>query len=567
MLLELPASAHATLEWSWERWQPFYAALEAAPITDPAAWLAAWSQVADLLTETYTRLLVATTRDTTDSVADSRFRAFLADVYPRAMAADQALKRKFLDAGVEPEGFAVPLRNLRAEAELFREANLPLLTEEQRLGNEHNRIIGAQTIEWAGRELTIPQTEPLLEDPDRATREEVWRRAAARQLADREAINRIWRQLLALRRQLAANADLPDYRAYAWRLRQRFDYAPDDCLRFHEAIEAVAVPAARRVYARRAARLGLARLRPWDTHARAPHEAPLRPFRDGADLAERGEAVLMRVDPELGSYFATLRREEFLDLDNRKGKAPGGYCAYFPVVQRPFIFMNAVGLPGDVRTLLHEAGHAFHDFEMAHLPYHRQREAPIEFAEVASMAMELLAAPYLRRSDGGYYEPSEYARARIEHLEGILTFWPYMAVVDGFQHWAYTNPETADDPAACDAAWDRLWARFMDGVDWSGLDAERMTGWHRKQHIYRYPFYYVEYGLAQLGAVQVWRNAMRDQAGAVAAYRRALALGGAAPLPDLFHAAGARFAFDTTVLREAVELIEGVIDTLERAEG
>jgi oligoendopeptidase F len=306
-------------------------------------------------------------------------------------------------------------------------------------------------------------------------------------------------------------------------------------------------------------------LRPWDTHARAPHEAPLRPFGDGAELAERGEAVLTRVDGELGGHFATLRREGFLDLDNRKGKAPGGYCAYFPVARRPFIFMNAVGLPGDVRTLLHEAGHAFHDFEMARLPYHQQRDAPIEFAEVASMAMELLAAPYLRRSDGGYYDQAEYARARIEHLEGILTFWPYMAVVDGFQHWAYTNPEAAADPAACDAAWDRLWGRFMHGVDWSGLDAERMTGWHRKQHIYRYPFYYVEYGLAQLGAVQVWRNALSDQAGAVAAYRRALALGGTATLPDLFQAAGARFAFDAGALREAVELIEGTIGALEQA--
>lgn len=237
MLLDLPTSAQTTLDWSWEHWQPFYAALEAAPIADPAAWLAAWSQVADLLAETSSRLVVATTRNTTDSVAEARYRAFLGDVYPRALAADQVLKRKFLDAGIEPEGFAVPLRNLRAEVELFREANLPLLAEERRLGNEYNRIIGGQTIEWAGRELTIPQTEPLLEEPDRAVREEVWRRAAARQLADREAINQLWRQLLALRRQLAANAGLPDYRAYAWRLLRRFDYTPDDCLHFHEAIE------------------------------------------------------------------------------------------------------------------------------------------------------------------------------------------------------------------------------------------------------------------------------------------------------------------------------------------
>ncbi len=563
MLNDLPTTAEATRDWSWAEWQPAFAALQAAPLDDPHGWLAAWTRLANLFGETYARLSVATTCDTTDATAEARFRAFLTDVYPQAMAADQALKRKLLDAGIEPAGFAVPLRNMRAEAELFREANLPLLSEERRLGNEYNKLIGAQTIAWVGRELTIAQTAPLLEEPDRTVREQVWRQAAARQLADRAAINQLWRQLLQLRRQLAANAGLPDYRAYAWQLRQRFDYTPDDCLRFHEAIEAVAVPAAQRVYARRAARLGLERLRPWDTHARAADEAPLRPFRDGAELAARGEAVLTRVDPQLGAYLATMRRESLLDLDNRKGKAPGGYCTYFATARRPFIFMNAVSLPGDVRTLLHEAGHAFHNFETAHLPYHQQRHAPIEFAEVASMAMELLAAPYLRAADGGYYDEAGYARARIEHLEGILTFWPYMAVVDGFQHWAYTNPHAADDPAACDAAWDRLWTRFMPGVDWSGLTDERVTGWHRKQHIYRYPFYYVEYGLAQLGAVQVWRNALADQAGAVAAYRRGLALGGTVTLPELFAAAGARFAFDHTTLQEAVTLIEATIAEIE----
>lgn len=562
MSIALPGTALDTLDWGWEQWRPAFDELRAAPLSAESApgWLAAWTRVSNLLGETYSRLSVATTVDTTDADAEARFRAFLGEVYPQWMAADQELKRALLDSGLEPDGFAVPLRDIRADAELFREANLPLLTDERRLGNEYNKLIGAQTVSWEGQELTIQQVAPLLQDADRGVRERAWRLASDRQLADREPINQLWRQLLALRLKLAANADLPDYRAYAWRLRKRFDYTPDDCLRFHEAIEAAAVPAAARVYARRAARLGLERLRPWDTEGRSPDEAPLRPFSGGEELAARGESVLGRVDEELGEQFATMRREGLLDLDNRKGKAPGGYCTSFPAAQRPFIFMNAVGLPGDVRTLLHEAGHAFHVFEASPLPYHQQRAVPMEFAEVASMAMELLAAPYLRAGDGGYYaDEASYARARVEHLEGILTFWPYMAVVDGFQHWAYTNPQAADDPAECDAAWDRLWARFMGAVDWSGLDAERVTGWHRKQHIYRYPFYYVEYGLAQLGAVQVWRNALRDQAAAVTAYRRALALGGTAALPDLFAAAGAHFAFDTVTMQEAVDLIEATL--------
>lgn len=560
----LPDGAAAALDWPWERWQPHYAALAEAPLAaeTAAGWLAGWTRLTNLLNETSARLHVATTVDTADSAAEARFRAFIGGVLPPAMAADQRLKDRLLASGLEPEGFAVPLRDMRAEAELFCEENLPLLAEDRRLGTEYNKIIGAQTVSWRGEERTLLQLGPVLQGPDRAEREAAWRLASARQLADRAAINELWGRVFALRGRIAANAGLASYRDYAWRARRRFDYTPDDCLRFHEAIEAAVVPAAARVYERRRQRLGLAGLRPWDTDAR-PADAPeLRPFRGQEELAARAEAVLARVDPQLGAHFATMRREGLLDLENRRGKAPGGYCTSFPVAQRPFIFMNAVGLPGDVRTILHEDGHAFHSFEMQGLPYSQQRAITMEFAEVASMAMELLAAPYLRRADGGYYDEAGYAQARVEHLEGILLFWPYMAVVDGFQHWAYNHPEQGGDPAACDAAWAGLWARFTPGVDWSGLDDELVTGWHRKQHIHRAPFYYVEYGLAQLGAVQVWRNALADQAGAVARYRRALALGSTAALPELYAAAGARFAFDTATMQAAVDLIEEQIAAL-----
>ncbi len=565
MLLDLPTETTTTLDWGWAQWRPAFDELRSTPISaaNVAVWLGAWGRLNDLVSETFARLSVATTVDTTDTVAEARYQTFLTAVFPPWLAAEQDLKRALLASGLEPEGFAVPLRDLRAEAELFREANLPLLAEERRLANEYNRVLGAQTISWEGRELTVQQATPLLDEPDRALREQVWRLVTERQLADREALNQLWGELLHLRMNLAANAGLPGYLDYIWRAYRRFDYTPDDCLRFHEAIEATVVPAAARVYARRAARLGLEQLRPWDIDARSAHETPLRPCRDATDLVIRTEAVLQQVDPDLGAYFTTMRREQLLDLENRKGKAPGGYCSSFETARRPFIFMNAVGLATDVRTLLHEAGHAFHIFETSGLPYHQQRNVPMEFAEVASMAMELLAGPYQRASDGGYYvDEAAYARARIQHLEGILTFWPYMAVVDAFQHWAYSHPAEAVEPAACDAAWDRLWARFMGAVDWSGLDDTRVTGWQRKQHIFRYPLYYVEYGLAQLGAVQVWRNALRDQAGAVAAYRHGLALGATATLPELFAAAGARFAFDVSTMNEAVELIESTIAAL-----
>jgi oligoendopeptidase F len=375
---------------------------------------------------------------------------------------------------------------------------------------------------------------------------------------------------LDVRRQLAANAGSPDYRAYRWQQLLRFDYTPEDCAAFHEAIEREVVPAAERAYERRRQRLGLAALRPWDLDVDARGRAPLRPFTQVADLEARCAAILDRVDPELGGQFAVMRREGLLHLDNRKGKAPGGYCTAFPLAERPFIFMNAVGLHDDVNTVLHEAGHAFHDFHIfgaRDLPYHQQWEIGMEIAEVASMSMELLAAPYLPASEGGFYTDQDAARARVEHLESILYFWPFMAVVDAFQHWAYTHPDDAADAANCDATWSGLWCRFMSGVDWSGLADEMADGWRQRLHIFQVPFYYVEYGLAQLGAVQVWRNALSDQAGAVAAYRQALALGGTAALPDLYAAAGARFAFDAPTLREAVTLIEQTIGQLDAAQG
>lgn len=562
----LPVSTLDMLDWDWEDYAPFFADLQSrSPATDPTGWLRDWSRLSSYAQEVYARIYVATTSDTADKVAEQRYQAYLRDVYPRAMEAEQELRQAWIAAGCEVAGFDVPLRNMRAEIELFREANLPLLSEETRLGNEYNKIIGAQTIEWQGRELTIPQLQPIYQEPDRELREQAWHAASARQFADRAAINANWQQMMELRAQIAANAQMADYRAYSWQRLLRFDYSPDDCETFQQAIETVVVPAAQRVYERRRERLGLSALRPWDLSVDPLGRPPLRPFEDVGQLEARCGQVLAAVDAELGDYFAVMRREKLLDLANRKGKAPGGYCIGLPVVQRPFIFMNAVGVADNVRTVLHEAGHAFHVFEKRPLPYRQQHSVPMEFAEVASMAMELLASPYLSAAAGGFYDEADAARARIEHLEHILLFWPYMAVVDAFQHWVYTNHAAASDPANCDATWFALWQRFMPGVDWGGLDDIVATGWQRKQHIHRRPFYYVEYGLAQLGAVQVWQAARDDQAAAVAAYRQSLALGGTATLPELYAAAAARFAFDADTLGAAVHLIETTIAELETA--
>lgn len=567
MFNSLPRDSRDYIDWTWEQIAPYYAELAERPLNEGNVvdWLADRARINQLVEDIFSRLYVAVTLDTTDEAAEARYNRFNETVMPQAQIADQALKQKLLASGIEPADYAIELRAIRTEAELFREQNVPLFVEENKLRNEYDKIAGAQTVMWNGEEKTVAQMRPLYQEPDRMVREQAWRLVAERQLADRAAFNDLWVRMLTLRRQIAQNADLPDYRAFAWRSMQRFDYAPEDCFAFHRAIEETVVPAASRLYEKRRQRLGVETLRPWDLDVEPAGRPPLRPFQQVSNLIETSAQIFHQVDAQLGRYYDTMRQEALLDLENRKGKAPGGYCTSFPVSERPFIFMNAVGLHDDVQTLLHEGGHAFHVFEAAKLPIHRQRTAPIEFCEVASMSMELLAAPYLAAENGGFYHVEEANRARVEHLETMIQFWPYMAVVDAFQHWVYTHVDDAINPDNCDAVWAEQWDRFMKGIDYSGLEDVKATGWHRKLHIFQIPFYYVEYGLAQLGAAQVWRNALTDPAAATAAYRAALALGGTAPLPALFSAAGAKFAFDTATLGEAVSLIERTITQLDPA--
>jgi oligoendopeptidase F len=554
------------LSLTWADFEPTARELIERPLNPQTLedWLRDWSDFSRVNAELSNRLYVAATQNTEDALVQQRYQRYLDELLPKILESEQSFKKRLLECGMEPVGMEIPLRNMRTQAEIFRQANLPLISEELKLGNEYDEIIGAQTIVWEGEERTLPQMTPFYESQDRALREKVWRSISERQLADRARINDLWQRCLNVRTQIAENAGFDNFRSYTWKNMLRFDYTPADSLAFHKAIEEVVIPAAAEVRARRAQRLGIDRPRPWDTEVDPLGRPPLRPFKTPEDLETTCHTILNRVDPQLGTYFATMRQVGLLDLENRKHKAPGGYCTNFDWVRQPFIFMNAVGKHDDVQTLLHEAGHAFHVFETAHLPYLFQLDVTMEFAEVASMAMELLAAPYLGKSQGGFYSRTDEARARIKHLEEMLLFWPYMAVVDAFQHWVYENQEAAADPANCDREWANLWHRFMDRlVDTGGLDEWVATGWQRKMHIFQVPFYYIEYGLAQMGAVQVWASARKDQAAAVAAYRHALSLGGTRSIPDLYKAAGARFAFDAHTLREAVSLMMAVISELE----
>lgn len=560
-----PASPLEALEWSWEKFSPFYQDLVERPVNEETLeeWMRDWSQVDMLVREVYSRLYVATTLDTSDGAAEKLFFHFLEEIFPNSEAAAQRLKEKLLESGLAPVNFENQIRKMRAESNLFCQGNLPLLSEEHKLANMYDKIVGAQVVEWEGQEVTLHQLQPVYQDTDRNKREQAWRLAMARWLEDRQAINELWQEFMQLREKLAQNASHPDYRSYRWQQLLRLDYTPVQCEQFADAIEQVVVPAASKLYEKRRRQLGYDNLHPWDLNVDPLDRSPLRPYQTDDELQRKCSAIFHKVDPELGEYFETMRREGLLDLENRKGKAPGAYCIDYLMTRRPFIFMNAVGLHDDVQTMLHETGHAFHVFETGHLPYIQQQTYGTEIAEVASMSMELLSAPYLTANQGGFYSPPEAARARIEKMEEMLFFWPYMAVVDQFQHWVYMHHEAASNPDSCDAKWDALWQRFMPGVDWNGLEAEKVTGWHRKLHIHQVPFYYVDYGLAQLGAVQVWANSQQDQAAAVRSYRHALSLGDTRPLPDLFAAADARLAFDPDTLGKAVDLLMNTIKELE----
>lgn len=568
MPLKLPSTLEELMALTWREIEPRYRLLVRREVTaaNVDSWLANWSRLTEVVYEQNNRLALETSIDTANKDAEKRYQENIDAVFTPSRRYEQKLREKLLTSGLIPEGMEIPIRNMRAEAELFQESNLPLLVEEQKLNNEYEQIIGAQTVQWNGEELTYTEIQKILvEENDRSVREQAWRAMRERMFADQPVIHELWRKLFPLRQQIAANAGLSDYRAYAWKQKQRFDYTPKDCKIFHTSIEKVVVPAAQRVHERRKKKMGLKSVRPWDEYVDPLARPALSPFRRVTQLTSGVANIFDRFDPVLGGYFHTMLAENLLDLKSRKNKTEGAFCTVFEWSHKPFILMNAVGLNYDVQTLIHESGHAFHGFESARLPYIMQRNAPMEFNEIASQAMELIAAPYL--TDSGLYTPAEAARARIENLEDILLFWAYVAIVDSFQHWMIENPLRGADPKKCDAKWKKLYERFLPGVDYEGIEKFLPTQWHHQSHILQSPFYYIEYGIAQLGAVQIWANALKDPAAATQAYRTSLSLGATASLPDLFAAAGAKLAFDRKTLQSAVTLIESQIAELEKVTG
>lgn len=545
----------------WTAIEPYYKSLTDRPVTSVAEferWLMDWSELDSAFEEEGTARHVAMTCATDDAEREKRFLHFLENVRPHREPWHDLLRRRYVELvdRLQPPAkrYEVLTRSVRGGIEIFREENIPLQIEDDKLKQQYQKIVGAMVVKFRDEELTLQQLGRYLEEPDRAVREETWRLSNDRFLTDAAELDKIYHQMVGLRHHIAQNADCRDYREYAFKAMERFDYRPEDCLAFHEAIERVCVPAVAELMAERQRKLGIETIRPWDTAVDPDGRAPLRPFKTDAELIDGCSRIFHKVSGDLGGVFETMRRAEVLDLGSRKGKAPGGYQACFDERRMPFIFMNAVGTEGDVRTLLHEGGHAFHTWACRNDPLLAYRHYPIEFAEVASMGMECLSLPHLEQ----FYGP-ESNRARKRFFSEIVQFFPYMARIDGFQHYVYTNVE--HDSERRKDEWQKLTKRFSPFIDLRGLDAFDRHSWHRKLHCFEVPFYYVEYGIAQLGALQVWVNSKRDYEQAVAFYRNGLALGGSRPLPELFEAAGCKFDFSEKTLRP---LIEAVMEEIGR---
>ena len=558
----LPKSPADLADATWPEIATYYDALASvAPTRESArAWLREWSLLEELVNEAASQALIAYTGNTADADAETRYLRFVTEIQPNVEARQTGLAQLLIATGIDDADITILLREFRTTVSIFREANVSRFAQIEELSAAYQKLAGGLSVEIDGQTLTIPQLQPLLESDDRVARERAYRAGADAYLSRRDEMSELFGKMYALRQEVARESGFPHFEAFAFASKHRYDYTADDVARFHDAVADVVTPAAARVHAYRRERLGVDSVRPWDLAVDPDGLAPLRPFRDAAEFVATSGRIFTALDADLGSRFADMARDGLLDLQSRQNKAPGGYCTTLHHRKQPFVFMNAVGVSDDVTTLVHEAGHCFHAYLASHQELIWQRGTGSEAAELASMSMELLAAP-LFAMPVGYYTPDQARRAQAAHLEDVLLALPHIASVDAFQRWIYTSGEGHDRDAR-DAAWLRLRARFEHGIDWTGLEAERTARWYRQLHIFELPFYYIEYGIAQLGALQVWKRSLTDPEGALAGYKAALRLGGTQSLPALYAAAGARLIFDAAGMRELVGLVEDRLETL-----
>lgn len=543
----------------WQSLLPYFAKLEERSlnsVTELEEWLRDASELEAVISEEACWRQIKMTCDTENKLLEESFNYFMLQLQPHIQPWSDKLNRKLLAsphvADLPKVPYATFLRNIRKQIDLYREANVPLQAEISVLQQQFGVIAGKMTIEVKGQEYTLQQAAKFLEDEDRSLREQVYRQIADRRYQDRESLDQLFDQLLQKRNQLAINAGMDNYRQYRFLELGRFDYDKPMCEQFHAAVKEVVMPLVNAIYTKKKERLGLDTLRPWDIEAEPLGTKPLRPFSNGKELTEKSIACLRRLHPFFGGCIETLRSKGHLDLESRKGKAPGGYNCPLAETGAPFIFMNAAGTLDDVTTMVHEGGHAVHSFLTHPLLLNGFKEYPTEIAEVASMSMELFTMDYW---DSFFSDPSEWQRAKEQQLERVITIFPWIATIDKFQHWIYEHPRHTIEER------NQVWLSILNEysasvIDFSGLEKYRSYQWQRQLHLFEVPFYYIEYGIAQLGAIGLWQQYHQNKTQALDNYIKALSLGGTKTLPELFAAAGLPFDFSAGRIRTLMQFVQ-----------
>ena len=558
----LPADFIVT---DWASLEPFFKELNERPILslqDLEAWLTDLSELEACISEDACWRQIKMTCDTTDKSLEEAFTFFCMEIQPKIQPYADALNKKLIQspytAGLDQAKYHTYLRSVKKSIELFRTENIPIQAELSVLQQQYGVIAGKMTIEVGGKEYTLQQAAQFLENEDRAFREDVYRKIQTRRLQDQEAMHDLFTSLIQKRHQVALNAGFENYRDYKFAELGRFDYTKEDCFQFHEAVKLHVMPLIEKIYTRKKEKLGVDALKPWDLEAEPAGTKPLRPFTDGKDLYEKSVACFEQIDPFFADCLRKMNELKHFDLESRKGKAPGGYNCPLAESGAPFIFMNAAGQMSDVTTMVHEGGHAVHSFLAHPLSLSAFKEYPMEIAEVASMAMELFSMQHWQP----FFEKEADLNRAIEHqLERTITIFPWIAIIDKFQHWVYTNPAHTIEQRTNE--WQNIVKEFSSKtLNQSGLKEFRAIGWQRQLHLFEVPFYYIEYGIAQLGAIGMWMQYQKNPTQALENYMNALALGGTKTLPELYQTAGLAFNFSPEYVKNLMEFTNQELEKL-----
>ena len=548
---------------TWAKLKPYYDELLKRPVLsaeDLEKWLRDRSELEAVISEEFGWRYIRLSQNSEDTNATEMYQYAVQELMPRITVVEDQLNRLLVNSSfadqLPEEKYFIHVRGVKNEVELFREENIPLYTEDQLKSKDYGAILSQMTIEMEGKQLTLQQASILLEETDRTLRESVYRKINTRQLEDREKLDQLFDELRTLRQQMAVNAGFENYRDFKFKAMGRFDYEVQDCYDFHDSIAQAVLPVLNNLYKFRKSSLRLDKLRPWDLAVDTSGKEPLRPFKNSEDLIEKSIRTLETVHPFFGECLATMDSMQRLDLESRKGKHPGGYN--MPLYQSgvPFIFMNASGSIGDLHTLMHESGHAVHAFLTQDYDLVSAKNVPSEVAELASMTMELLTMDYWHIF---FDNEDDLRRAKIYQLESALKTLPWVATIDKFQHWIYTHPHHT--AAERSEAWGEIYSAFIpDIVDRSGLEAFYNHLWHRQLHIFEVPFYYIEYGMAQLGAIAIWKRFRENPVQALEDYISALKLGYTKTIGEIYSAAGIEFNFSAAYVKELADFLNEEIE-------